>query len=65
MAVNYPIMYSDKVANLISSVATSQPCPPVIPLQGSYGSSNPYGGYTYGKQDNSINNQKLKKCYQN
>lgn len=48
MTVNYPITYSDKVANLISSVATSQPCPPVIPLEGTYGSSNPYGGYTYG-----------------
>jgi len=45
MRVNYPIMYSDKVSNLISSVATGQPCPPVIPLEGNYGG-------TYGPKPN-------------
>ena len=47
MTVNYPIMYSDKVSNVIASAATSQPCPPVIPLEYGNNYGNTYGTTTY------------------
>tara|TARA_R110000824_G_scaffold40986_7_gene122412 strand:+ start:6247 stop:6819 length:573 start_codon:yes stop_codon:yes gene_type:complete len=45
MRVNFPIMYSDRIANIISSASHNQPCPPVIPLP----NNSPYYG---NKQNN-------------
>jgi len=39
MGVNYPIMYTDKIANIISTASHTQPCPPVIPMN-NYGYKN-------------------------
>lgn len=36
MRMNYPVQFSDTINNVLSSAASSQPCPPVTPL------SNPY-----------------------
>ena len=37
MRVNFPIMYSDRIGNIISSASQNQPCPPVIPITSGYG----------------------------